>query len=89
MKNRFWDWSLEKTRAVTTCDLRHSHTIKPFENAVGKGEIARDEQSLLFPQCFLPVWTTCCIFVKFEIVTCKLFQYGRVKNLSSGNGLRQ
>ena len=31
---------------------------KPFENTVGKGEIARDEQFLLFPQCFLPIcWT--------------------------------
>ena len=28
---------------------------KPFENTVGKGEIARNEQFLLFPQCFLPV----------------------------------
>ena len=44
--------------------LTHSHTMtpfkplgnKPFENAVGKGEIARNEQYLLFPQCFLPVW---------------------------------
>ena len=31
---------------------------KPFENTVGKGEIARNEQFYLFPQCFLPVWTT-------------------------------
>ena len=29
---------------------------KPFENTVGKGEIARNEQFLLFPQRFLPVW---------------------------------
>ena len=29
---------------------------KPFENTVGKGEIARNEQFLLFPQCFLPIW---------------------------------
>ena len=28
---------------------------KSFENTVGKGEIARNEQFLLFPQCFLPV----------------------------------
>ena len=28
---------------------------KPFENTVGKGEIARNKQFLLFPQCFLPV----------------------------------
>ena len=25
-----------------------------FENTVGKGEIAHNEQFLLFPQCFLP-----------------------------------
>ena len=28
---------------------------KPFENTVGKGEIARNEQFLLYPQCFLPI----------------------------------
>ena len=46
--------------------LTHSHTMTPFdasgkqafENTVGKGEIARNEQFLLFPQCFLPVWIT-------------------------------
>ena len=27
---------------------------KSFENTVGKGEIARNEQDLLFQQCFLP-----------------------------------
>ena len=50
--------------------LTHSHTMtpfdapgnKPFENTVGKGEIARNEQFLLFPQCFLPVWITFCHF---------------------------
>ena len=26
-----------------------------FENTVGNGEIARDEQFLLFPPCFLPI----------------------------------
>ena len=26
---------------------------KPFENTVGKGEIARNEQFLLYTQCFL------------------------------------
>ena len=30
---------------------------KPFENTVGKGEIARDEQFLLFPQCFQRTYT--------------------------------
>ena len=28
---------------------------KPFENTVGKGEIARNAQFLLLTQCFLPV----------------------------------
>ena len=49
--------------SYTTRLLSHSHTKTPFdapgkqafENTVGKGEIARDEQFLLFPQCFLPV----------------------------------
>ena len=31
---------------------------KSFENIVGKGEIARNEQFLPFPQCFIPVWRT-------------------------------
>ena len=35
---------------------------KSFENTVGKGEMARNEQFLLFPQCFLPVWKTFCHF---------------------------
>ena len=35
---------------------------KSFENSVGKGEIACNEQFLLFPQCFLPVWRTSCHF---------------------------
>ena len=42
----------------------HNDTLgnKPFENTVGKGEIARNEQFLLFPQCFLPLRITCCHF---------------------------
>ena len=35
---------------------------KAFENTVGKGEIAHNEQFLFFPQCFLPVWQTFCHF---------------------------
>ena len=35
---------------------------KSFENAVGKGEIARYEQFLLFPQCFPSLWRTFCHF---------------------------
>ena len=39
-----------KQALVFTC-LQH----KSIENTAGKGEIARHEQILLFPQCFLPV----------------------------------
>ena len=41
-----------------------------FENTAGKGEIARDEQFLLFPQCFLPVWRT--FFHFHSIRNCRL-----------------
>ena len=43
-----------------------------------KGEIARNEQFLLFPQCFQPVGELFAIFIKFEISVCQLFQFGRV-----------
>ena len=35
---------------------------KPFENTVGKGEIARNEQFLLFLQCFLTILGAFCHF---------------------------
>ena len=35
---------------------------KSSENTAGKGEIARNEQFLLFPQCFLLVWKALCHF---------------------------
>ena len=35
---------------------------KSFENTVGEGEIARNEQFLPLPQCFLPVWRAFCHF---------------------------
>ena len=45
-----------------------------FENTVGNGQIARNEQFLLFLQCFLSFY----IFMKFKFVICKLFIYERV-----------
>ena len=33
-----------------------------FENTVGKWEIARNKQFLLFLHCFLPIWRTFCHF---------------------------
>ena len=60
---------------------------KPFENIVGKGEIAHNKQFLLYPHCFLPVKRTVSYFHQFKIVFCKLFQFGRVSNLLFGKGL--
>ena len=38
---------------MTTSNLTNGRKLsKPVENTVGKGEIARYEQFLLFPQCF-------------------------------------
>ena len=57
---------------------------KSFDNTVGKGEIARNKQFLLFPQSFEPVSKT--IFINIEIDICKLFRFGRVQNSSFGKG---
>ena len=40
------------------------------KKTVGKGEIARNEQFLLFPRCFLPIWITLCHF--YQIQNCGL-----------------
>ena len=54
-----------------------------YENTVGKGEIARNEQFLLFPQRFLTrLENFPQIFNMYKIVVCKLFQFGRIQNLS-------
>ena len=55
---------------------------KSFENTAGKGEIARNEQFLLFQQCFLPVWRTLCHFHQSQS-TC-----GRLQSLSVWKGLK-
>ena len=43
---------------------------KAFENTMGKGEIACNEQFFLFPQHFLPIWRTFCHF--HQIQNCRL-----------------
>ena len=55
-----------------------------FENIVGKGEIARKEQFLLFPQCFLTVSS----FVKnFVIISLFAAELEEPKIGISGKGL--
>ena len=58
-----------------------------FENTVGKGEIARNEQTFSH-SVFYPFEELSSIFIKFKTVVCKLFQFGRVQNLSFGKELR-
>ena len=63
--------------------------FNPVENTVGKGDIARYEQYLLFPQCFqkacfpgvskdviLWEWVSILLFV-----VCKFFDLGSVQNI--------
>ena len=52
---------------------------KSFENTVGKGEIAHNEQFLLFPLCFLTKWKNFCHFNLIWTVVCKLFEFGKSK----------
>ena len=55
-----------------------------FENTVGKGEIARNEQFLLFPQCFLPYLRTACHFYQISIVVCKNLDESKICRLGKG-----
>ena len=46
---------------LTLCQTSHAFHVSAeqvFENTVGKGEIAHNEQFLLFPKCFLIFWRT-------------------------------
>ena len=51
---------------------------KSFENTLGKEKIAHNEQFLASHSVFLPFGELSATFFKFEIVVCKLFQFGRV-----------
>ena len=60
-----------------------------FENTVGKGEIARNEQILLFLQCFIPFWRT---FYQFHQVwnCCYLsLDESKISHLGKGYDLSQ
>ena len=51
-----------------------------FENIVEKEEIARNEQFLLFPQCFLLNQKTVSLFVKiFDIISLFAAELGEPK----------
>ena len=75
-----------------SCDSFNPFANKPLflcvcstslENIVERGEIAHNEQFLLFSQSALPLKELCAIFITLRIVFCKAFQIGRVLNLMS------
>ena len=61
-----------------------------FENTVGKEEIARNEQFLLFPQCFLLNQIIVSSFVHiFDIISSFAPELEEPKIGISGRGLKQ
>ena len=52
-----------------------------------KEKLLATSNFFFFQRCFIPFWRTFCYFIKFEIVVCKLFQFGRVSNLLFGKRL--
>ena len=60
-----------------------------FENIVGKGEIARNEQFLLFPQCFLFTQVMVSPFVHiFNIISLFAAEFEKLKIGITGKGLK-
>ena len=59
-KDKILDWFKLKAFADDNFDLNENGVkfSERVENTVGKGEIARYEQFLLFPQCFQKTCTT-------------------------------
>ena len=59
---------------------------KSFDNAVGKGEIAHNEQFLLFPQCFLPVLRAFCHLDQIKLSSAISFSLEESKICCLGKG---
>ena len=57
---------------------------------MGKGEIACNEQFLLFPQCFLPLWRTFSLLSsKFKLSSAKYFNLEESTTCCLGKGIRE
>ena len=61
-QSRYLFFVKELTLSKTSPSFFLCLQYKSFENTIGKGEIVRNKQFLLIPQCFLPVWITFCQF---------------------------
>ena len=62
---------------------------KSCENTVGNGEIAHNEQFLIFPSLFYFFAELLLNFIKFQMVICNNFQFGRIYSLSFGKRLNK
>ena len=72
-------WFLRVCRAsLLKTPWEKEKLLVSFENTLGKGEIARNEQYLLFPQCILP-WRT--FRHSRQILNCRLQILSVWKNL--------
>ena len=58
-----------------------------FESSVGKREIARNEQFLLFPQCFLSIWRNFFLFHQIWNYHLQTLLVWKSLKLSFGKGL--
>ena len=66
--------------------MHHQQTA--FENIVGKGKIAHNEQFLLFPQCFLLTQVTVSPFLHiFDIISLFAAELEELKIGTSSKGL--
>ena len=61
---------------------------KSFENSVGKREIARNDQFLLFPHCFLHIWRTFSHFHQISKLSSAIFSVWKHLQVSFGKGLK-
>ena len=59
---------------------------KSYENTVRKGEIANEEQFLLFPQCFLTACRTLCHFHQIQNCCLQTLSVWKSKVCCMGNG---
>ena len=75
------------TMTIYSIDTLFKASRTAFENIVGKGEIAHNEQFLLFPQCFLLNQIIVSPFIHiFEVVSFLVAELEEPKIGLSGKG---
>ena len=81
-------WSIILTLSQTSPGFYLS-AIQAFLKTLWEKEKLLETSNLSFSRSvFFPFWELSPIFIKFEIVICKPFQFGSVRHLLFGKGLR-